>query len=53
MASRQMCQHRADTFVLVFGIMNSSGHAGSASTTGLLWLLFGVVFLPFLTETHG
>ena len=64
MASWQMCWHRADTFILVFGIMNTSGCSGFASTTGLLWLLFGwlvvgglvlvwVVFLPLLTETHG
>ena len=64
MASWQMCQHRADTFVPVFRIMNISGHAGFASTTGLLWLLvwvvvglggcwFGWCFSPFLTETYG
>ena len=41
MASWQMCWHRANTFVLVFGIMNTSGCAGFTSTTGLLWLWFG------------
>ena len=46
MASWQMCQHRADTFVLVFEIMNTSGCAGFTSTTGLLWLLVWMVFLP-------
>ena len=50
-----MCQHRADTFVLVFNIVNTSGYAGFASTTGLLWLSFGwllvwVVFLPLLNQ---
>ena len=55
MASWQMCQHRANTFVLVFRIVNTSGHAGFASTTGLLWLSFGwllvwVVFLPLLNQ---
>ena len=41
MASWQMCWHRANTFVLVFGIVNTSGCTGFASPTGLLWLLFG------------
>ena len=49
MASWQMCRHRADTFVLVFRIVNTSGCAG------LLWLSFGwllvwVVFLPLLNR---
>ena len=53
MASWQMCWHRANTFVLVFRIVNTSGCAGFASTTGMLWLSFGwllvwVVFLPLL-----
>ena len=53
--SWQKCQHRADTFVLVFRIVNTSGHTGFPSTTGLLWLLFGwllvwVVFLPLLNH---
>ena len=55
MASWQMCWHRANTFVLVFRIVNTSGHAGFASTTGLLWLSFEwllvwVVFLPLLNR---
>ena len=30
--------------------MNTSGHAGFASTTGLLWLLVWVVFLSIFNQ---
>ena len=49
MASWEMCQHRAGTSVLVFGIRNTSGCAGFASTPGLLWVVIdlGGVSPPF------
>ena len=57
MASWQMCQLCANTFVLVFGIMNTSGRAGSVVV--VVWVVVGglvlvwVVFLLLLTQTHG
>ena len=49
-----MCRHRANTFVLVFGIMNTSGRAGSVVV--VVWVVVGglvlvwVVFLPLLLK---
>ena len=37
-----MCRHRADTFVLVFRIVNTSGCAGFTSTPALVWVVLGL-----------
>ena len=47
MASWQLCRHRANRFVLVFRIVNTSSHC----RLGGCW--FGWCFSPFWTETHS